>query len=36
VHRADPEALEQVRAFLEDFWGDRLDQLESTLEQPDG
>jgi DNA-binding transcriptional ArsR family regulator len=32
-YRARPEGLEELRAFLDDFWGDRLDALKREAER---
>jgi DNA-binding transcriptional ArsR family regulator len=33
LYRVDVERLAQLRAFLDDFWGDHLDELKATAEQ---
>ena len=33
LYRARPEGLAQVKAFLEEFWGDRLDALKREAER---
>ncbi|MGH2924412.1 MAG: ArsR/SmtB family transcription factor [Solirubrobacterales bacterium] len=32
LYRAHPEGLDDLRAFLDDFWGDRLDRLKAQAE----
>ena len=32
LYRVDPERLAGLRAFLEEFWGDHLDDLKATAE----
>ncbi len=36
LYRARPEGLEGVRAFLEEFWGDRLWRLKAAAEAEEG
>jgi DNA-binding transcriptional ArsR family regulator len=33
LYRARPEGLAQLKAFLDDFWGDRLDALKREAER---
>src|SRR5437660_6422759 len=33
LYRARPEGLREVRAFLDDFWDDRLEQLKREVER---
>jgi DNA-binding transcriptional ArsR family regulator len=33
LYRARPDGLEELRTFLEDFWGDRLDALKREAER---
>ena len=33
LYRARPEGLREVRAFLDDFWEDRLEQLKREVER---
>ncbi len=33
IYRARPDGLDDVRAFLDSFWGARLDQLKAAAEQ---
>lgn len=33
LYRVDPERLASLRAFLDDFWGDHLEDLKATAEQ---
>jgi DNA-binding transcriptional ArsR family regulator len=35
LYRVDAERLDQLRAFLDAFWGDRLDALKTTAENID-
>jgi DNA-binding transcriptional ArsR family regulator len=36
LYRVDAERLATLRAFLDDFWGDRLDELKATAETMHG
>jgi len=33
LYRARPEGLREVRAFLDDFWGDKLERLKREVER---
>ena len=36
IYRARPEGLGEVRAYLDDFWGSRLDDLRVVVEREHG
>ena len=36
LYRARPEGLEELKAFLEEFWGDRLEALKREAEREEG
>lgn len=36
LYRASPEALSELKAFLDEFWGDRLEALRDQVENRQG